>query len=70
MKLNKITLYPESAQIPPMLYCGKPTKTVIKQAFDSGDWIAQEKKDGAFYCLEKTKSGYVYLFSRTKCIFP
>jgi ATP-dependent DNA ligase len=64
--MNKDTLYPESMQIPPMLYCGKPTKTMIQQAFNSGDWIGQEKKDGALYCLEKTDSGYVYLFSRTK----
>lgn len=60
------TLYPESWQIPVMKYCGKPTKAAIKQAFDSGQWIMQEKKDGALYVLEKTDSGYVYLFSRTK----
>ena len=60
------TLYPESWQIPPMRYCSKPSKTAIKQAFSSNQWIMQEKKDGALYVLEKTDSGYVYLFSRTK----
>lgn len=64
--MNRETIYPESLQISPMRYCGKPTKTAIKQAFESGEWIAQEKLDGALYTLEKTDSGFIYLFSRTK----
>ena len=60
------TLYPESWQIPPMKYCSKASDLAARRAFESGDWIGQEKKDGALYCLEKTDSGYVYLFSRTK----
>lgn len=60
------TLYPESKQIPPMKYCSKVSDSSARRAFESGDWIGQEKKDGALYCLEKTDSGYVYLFSRTK----
>lgn len=60
------TLYPESWQVPPMKYCSKVSDLAAKRAFDSGEWIGQEKKDGALYCLEKTNSGYVYLFSRTK----
>lgn len=60
------TLYPESWQIPPMKYCSKVSDLAARRAFESGDWIGQEKKDGALYVLEKTDSGYVYLFSRTK----
>lgn len=63
---KKQTLYPESWQVPPMKYCSKVSDLAAKQAFDSGNWIAQEKKDGALYVLEKTDSGYIYLFSRTK----
>lgn len=60
------TLYPESWQIPPMKYCSKVSDTAARRAFESGDWIGQEKKDGILMQLEKTDSGYVYLFSRTK----
>ena len=60
------TLYPESYQIEVMKYCSKPSDAMVEQAFNSGQWIGQEKKDGALYQLEKTKSGYVYMFSRSK----
>lgn len=60
------TLYPESWQIPPMKYCSKVSDLAARRAFESGDWIGQEKKDGALYVLEKTDSGHIYLFSRTK----
>lgn len=64
--MNKETLYPGSFQYPPMLYCGKPTKTAMKQAFESGKFFAGEKLDGALYQIEKTDDGKVYMFSRTK----
>ena len=64
--MNKETLYPGSFQYQPMLYCGKPTKTAIKQAFESGKFFAGEKLDGALYQIEKTDNGQVYMFSRTK----
>ena len=63
---KKQTLYPESWQVPPMKYCSKVSDLAARRAFESGDWIGQEKKDGALYVLEKTDSGHVYLFSRTK----
>lgn len=59
-------LYPESWQIEPMRYAGKVSDLQARQAFESGNYVAQEKKDGALYQLEKTDSGYVYMFSRTK----
>ena len=52
-------------QIAPMRYAVKPSQSQIEQAWSSGDWIAQEKKDGAFYQLEKTDAGDVYMFGRT-----
>lgn len=61
-----MSLYPESYQIPAMKYCSKPSQTVVEQVFSTNDWLAQEKKDGALYQLEKTPSGYVYLFGRSK----
>lgn len=60
------SLYPESWQIPPMKYCSKASDKAARQAFESGDFVMQEKYDGALYQLEKTDSGYIYLFSRTK----
>lgn len=60
------TLYPESWQIEPMRYASKVSDLQARQAFESGNYVAQEKLDGALYQLEKTDSGYVYLFSRTK----
>ena len=59
------TLYPESYQIPVMKYASKISDQQAQLAFNSGQWLGQEKKDGALYQLEKTKSGYVYLFSRS-----
>lgn len=60
-----MTLYPNSHQIPVMKYCTQPSQTMIDQAFSSGDWIMQEKIDGALYMVEKTIDGNVYMFSRT-----
>ena len=58
-------LYPGSQQIAPMKYANKPSESQVLAAWDSGDWIAQEKKDGAWYQLEKTDEGNIYLFGRT-----
>ncbi len=58
-------LYPESCQVDPMRYGNKPSESVVEATWASGDWFAQEKKDGAWYQLEKTDSGHIYLFGRT-----
>ena len=60
-----MTLYPNSHQIPVMKYCSKPSQTMIEQAFRSGEWVMQEKLDGALYMVEKTIDGNIYMFSRT-----
>ena len=60
------SLYPESCQVDPMRYGNKPSESVIEATWASGNWFAQEKKDGAWYQLEKTDSGHIYLFGRTK----
>ena len=59
-------LYPNSHQIPAMMYCSKPNQSIIEQAFSDGKWIMQEKIDGSLSMVEKTKDGTVYMFSRTK----
>jgi ATP-dependent DNA ligase len=59
------SLYPESRQIKPMLYNGHPRPAIVDSAFNSNEYIMQEKRDGYLYQLEYTKSGYVYFFSRT-----
>ena len=59
------SLYPGSQQIAPMKYANKPSESQVLAAWDSGEWIAQEKKDGAWYQLEKTDEGNIYLFGRT-----
>ena len=59
------SLYPGSIQLAPMRYAVKPSQSQIEQAWSSDKWIAQEKKDGAFYQLEKTDAGNVYMFGRT-----
>ena len=64
-KVWKLSLYPGSIQIAPMKYAVKPSEKQIQEAWSSGEWIAQEKKDGAFYQLEKTDDGNVYMFGRT-----
>jgi ATP-dependent DNA ligase len=63
--MTENSLYPGSFQIAPMRYAVKPSQSQIEQAWSSGDWIAQEKKDGAFYQLEKTDVGDIYMFGRT-----
>ena len=61
-----MTIYPGSHQIMPMRFANKPSQTEIEKAFHNGEWVAQEKKDGAFYQLEVTDDGsYMYLFGRT-----
>lgn len=59
------SIYPGSYQLAPMRYANKPPQTVLEQVFDSKNWLAQEKKDGAWYQLEKTSEGNIYLFGRT-----
>ncbi len=63
--MTESSLYPGSQQIAPMRYAVKPSEKQIKEAWSSEQWIAQEKKDGAFYQLEKTDDGNVYMFGRT-----
>lgn len=58
-------LYPGSYQYPAMLYSKAPKKEKLFAELESKKYIAQPKKDGAFYQLEKTKDGEVYLFSRS-----
>lgn len=58
-------LYPGSMQIEPMRYGNKPADSRVLASWESGDWVAQEKKDGAWYQLEKTDDGEIYLFGRT-----
>lgn len=58
-------LYPNSHQIPVMKYCSKPSQVMVEQAFRSGEWVMQEKLDGALYMVEKTIDENVYMFSRT-----
>ena len=60
-----MTLYPGSQQVPPMRFANKPGKIELEKAFTNGEWMAQEKKDGAWYQLEKTDEGEIYLFGRT-----
>lgn len=52
-------------QTAPMRYGNKPDETRVLASWKSGDWVAQEKKDGAWYQLEKTDNGEIYLFGRT-----
>ena len=63
--MTESSLYPGSMQLAPMRYAVKPSQSQTEQAWSSGEWIAQEKKDGAFYQLEKTDAGDVYMFGRT-----
>lgn len=58
-------LYPGSFQYAPMKYCGNPKQSTVDSAMNSKEWIMQEKYDGAWYQLEKTDEGNIYLFGRT-----
>ena len=60
-----MTIYPGSQQVAPMKYANKPDMSKVLNAWSSGEWVAQEKKDGAWYQLEKTDDGAIYLFGRT-----
>ena len=57
-------LYPGSLQIPAMLYSKAPDGEKLLRELGSKKYIGQEKIDGAFYQLEKTDDGHIYLFSR------
>ena len=60
-------LYVGSYQLEPMKYNGSPIKSLVDEAFkNDGEWVAQEKKDGALYMLEKIDNEHIYLFARTK----
>lgn len=60
------SLYPGSYQIPAMLISKAPEHDKLIATLKKEKYIAQPKKDGAWYQLEKTKDGNVYLFSRSK----
>ena len=59
------SLYPGSHQVPAMRYHNKPSAAAIDTALASGEWVAQEKIDGAWYMLEKIDNDHIYLFGRT-----
>lgn len=60
------TLYEGSHQIPIMKYNGSPSQSLIDEAFKgNGQWVAQQKYDGALYMLEKIDNDHIYLFART-----
>lgn len=63
--MTESSLYPGSQQCAPMKYGNKPSDSQVLLSWESGDWVAQEKKDGAWYQLEKTNDGKIYLFGRT-----
>lgn len=58
-------LYSGSKQIPLMKYNGHPAQSIVDKAFNGVDYVAQEKKDGALYMLEKIDADHIYLFART-----
>lgn len=59
-------LYPGSYQVEAMKYGRAPSGQKLIDELASGKYIAQVKKDGANYTLEKTANGHVYLFGRTR----
>lgn len=59
-------LYPGSLQLPAMRYQGTPAQSIVDKVMTSDKWIMQEKKDGAWYMLEKIDNERIYLFGRTK----
>lgn len=48
-----------------MKYATIPPQSKVDAVLKSKDWIMQEKYDGAWYQLEKTDDGKIYLFGRT-----
>lgn len=60
------TLYPGSYQIPAMKYGKAPEHDKLLQELASKKYIAQPKVDGAYYQIEKTADGKLYLFGRSK----
>ena len=61
-----MSLYPNSLQIPAMLYSKAPSLEKVQEELATKQYIGQKKLDGAWYQLEKTDKGEVYLFSRSK----
>ena len=59
-------LYPGSYQVLAMKYGKAPEGEKLMRELASGKYIAQPKKDGYFYELEKTDDGQLYFFSRSK----
>ena len=49
-----------------MRYHNKLSDAAVDAAFTNGEWVAQEKIDGAWYMLEKIDDEHIYLFGRTK----
>lgn len=58
-------LYPGSKQIPIQKYNGKPSQVILDKGLAGKEYVAQEKKDGALYMLEKIDADHIYLFART-----
>lgn len=58
-------LYPGAQVEKPMLISKQPPLSTFYNKLETGDYLAQVKKDGYFYQLHKTKEGEVYLFSRS-----
>lgn len=59
-------LYPNADMLPAMLISKQPSLEKFNAELASGKYFGQVKKDGFWYQLEKTKTGEVYLFSRSK----
>lgn len=59
------SLYEGSHQIPAMRYHNKLNDALVDATFTNGEWVAQEKIDGAWYMLEKINNDHIYLFGRT-----
>lgn len=59
------TNYPGSHQIPVQKYNGHPRQAIVDAAYNTDQYVAQQKMDGAFYALEKVDSEHIYLFART-----
>lgn len=58
-------LYPHSKQVPMMKYGKAPADEKLSAVLNSGKYLAQIKKDGFGYMLEKTDEGELYFFSRS-----
>lgn len=63
--MSNETLYPKSCQVPPMKFANKPSDMQILRDWESGEWVGEQKRDGAWYQLEVSEDGDVFLFGRT-----